>query len=159
MSESNTVLTVDLGDRSYPIYIGSNLLDQKDILLPHVPGNSALIGSASKLLISNGGGESYMSRGWFSDAADAPPAREWPENGGWIIGEPDLEVVMGDQYFVEDDVEEMTVDGVLMIHQNTPGTRLGSTQWSPDQDFVLSLNTSSETQPVAQSQEWRKPRS
>ena len=43
MSKPNTILTVDLGDRSYPIYIGSNLLDQKDILLPHIPGNSALI--------------------------------------------------------------------------------------------------------------------
>jgi len=43
MSESNIILTVDLGDRSYPIYIGSHLLDQKDILLPHIPGNSTLI--------------------------------------------------------------------------------------------------------------------
>lgn len=43
MSEIKTTLTVDLGDRSYPIYIGENLLDQNDILLPHIPGNSALI--------------------------------------------------------------------------------------------------------------------
>jgi 3-dehydroquinate synthase len=29
-------LTVDLGDRSYPIHIGAGLLDQPDLLLPHL---------------------------------------------------------------------------------------------------------------------------
>jgi 3-dehydroquinate synthase len=29
-------LTVDLGDRSYPIHIGSGLLDQPDLILPHL---------------------------------------------------------------------------------------------------------------------------
>jgi len=42
MAEYST-LKVDLGDRSYPIYIGQNLLDQTDILKKHIPGNSALI--------------------------------------------------------------------------------------------------------------------
>ncbi|MES0327950.1 MAG: 3-dehydroquinate synthase, partial [Gammaproteobacteria bacterium] len=42
MAEYST-LKVDLGDRSYPIYIGQNLLDQADILKKHIPGNSALI--------------------------------------------------------------------------------------------------------------------
>jgi len=42
MSEYST-LKVDLGERSYPIYIGQNLLDQADILIKHIPGNSALI--------------------------------------------------------------------------------------------------------------------
>ena len=42
MSEYST-LKVDLGERSYPIYIGENLLDQADILKKHIPGNSALI--------------------------------------------------------------------------------------------------------------------
>lgn len=42
MSE-HTTLKVDLGERSYPIYIGQNLLDQADILKQHIPGNSALI--------------------------------------------------------------------------------------------------------------------
>ncbi|MCK5262916.1 MAG: 3-dehydroquinate synthase [Gammaproteobacteria bacterium] len=42
MSEYTT-LKVDLGERSYPIYIGQNLLDQTDILKKHIPGNSALI--------------------------------------------------------------------------------------------------------------------
>lgn len=36
-------LNVDLGDRSYPIYIGTNLLSQADLLTRHIPGNSALI--------------------------------------------------------------------------------------------------------------------
>jgi hypothetical protein len=46
---------------------------------------------------------------------------------------------------------------IARLHQNTPGTSRGSTQWSPDQDLVLSLKTSTETPPVAQSQECRKP--
>ena len=42
MSEYST-LKVDLGDRSYPIYIGQNLLDQADILKQHIPGKNVLI--------------------------------------------------------------------------------------------------------------------
>ena len=38
-----TTLTVDLGERSYPIYIESALLNQADLLKKHIPGNSALI--------------------------------------------------------------------------------------------------------------------
>jgi len=38
-----TTLTVDLGERSYPIYIGDALLGQADLLKQHIPGNSALI--------------------------------------------------------------------------------------------------------------------
>ncbi len=38
-----TTLTVDLGERSYPIYIDSALLGQKELLQQHIPGNSALI--------------------------------------------------------------------------------------------------------------------
>ena len=36
-------LNVDLGDRSYPIYIGQGLLDQPDLLRRHIPGKSALV--------------------------------------------------------------------------------------------------------------------
>ena len=36
-------LTVDLGDRSYPIYIGSGLLDQPQLLTPHIPGRQVLV--------------------------------------------------------------------------------------------------------------------
>lgn len=38
-----TILTVELGERSYPIYIGNKLLGQDDLLKQHIPGNSALI--------------------------------------------------------------------------------------------------------------------
>jgi 3-dehydroquinate synthase len=38
-----TTLTVDLGERSYPIYIGNSLLGQPELLKKHIPGNSALI--------------------------------------------------------------------------------------------------------------------
>lgn len=36
-------LTVDLGDRRYPIYIGSGLLDQPQLLTPHIPGRQVLV--------------------------------------------------------------------------------------------------------------------
>jgi len=42
MTVSHTV-SVDLGERSYPIYIGSGLLHEPEFLVNHIPGNSALI--------------------------------------------------------------------------------------------------------------------
>jgi 3-dehydroquinate synthase len=42
MTLSHT-LGVDLGERSYPIYIGSGLLGKPELLINHIPGNSALI--------------------------------------------------------------------------------------------------------------------
>lgn len=36
-------LKVDLGERSYPICIGQNLLQQGELITQHIPGNSALI--------------------------------------------------------------------------------------------------------------------
>ena len=36
-------LTVELGERSYPIYIGEHLLGQSDLLQKHIAGKSALI--------------------------------------------------------------------------------------------------------------------
>jgi len=36
-------LTVNLGERSYPIYIGDDLLGQADLPKRHIPGNSAII--------------------------------------------------------------------------------------------------------------------
>ncbi|GMR01247.1 MAG: 3-dehydroquinate synthase [Gammaproteobacteria bacterium] len=38
-----TTLTVELGERSYPIYIGDSMLGQTELLKRHIPGNSALI--------------------------------------------------------------------------------------------------------------------
>ncbi|KZV23823.1 3-dehydroquinate synthase, chloroplastic [Dorcoceras hygrometricum] len=39
----STVVEVDLGDRSYPIYIGSGLLDQPQLLQRHVHGKQVLV--------------------------------------------------------------------------------------------------------------------
>ncbi len=39
----NHTLNVDLGERSYPIYIGSGLLDQAELVTRHIHGQSALI--------------------------------------------------------------------------------------------------------------------
>ena len=36
-------LSVDLGDRSYPIYIGSGIISQQELILQHIAGQSALI--------------------------------------------------------------------------------------------------------------------
>lgn len=36
-------LTVDLGDRSYPIYIGSGLITRADILVPHLSGQQLMV--------------------------------------------------------------------------------------------------------------------
>ncbi|TFH75157.1 3-dehydroquinate synthase [Gammaproteobacteria bacterium LSUCC0112] len=36
-------LTVELGDRSYPIYVGTGLLTRADLLLPHINGQQVLI--------------------------------------------------------------------------------------------------------------------
>ena len=41
--EAQSVVTVDLGDRSYPIYIGSGLLDDGEALRRHVRGSTALV--------------------------------------------------------------------------------------------------------------------
>ncbi|HVR29916.1 MAG TPA: alkyl hydroperoxide reductase [Thermoanaerobaculia bacterium] len=50
------------------------------------------------------------------DLADAPPAREWPATAdGWMIGEPDLVLSMGEKYFVDDDVEDKYVTFVTEI--------------------------------------------
>ena len=37
------LLTVDLGDRSYPIYIGTGLIGDADLLSAHIHGSSALV--------------------------------------------------------------------------------------------------------------------
>ncbi|MEM7565473.1 MAG: 3-dehydroquinate synthase [Pseudomonadota bacterium] len=39
----NHTLNLDLGERSYPIYIGSDLLSQADLIRPHIAGQSALV--------------------------------------------------------------------------------------------------------------------
>ena len=40
---ASTTVHVELGDRSYPIYIGRGLLDHSELLRKHIPGKSALI--------------------------------------------------------------------------------------------------------------------
>jgi len=45
----------------------------------------------------------------MGNAADAPPAKVWERSDGWTIGEPDLVMDMGEDYFVEDDVQDQYV--------------------------------------------------
>lgn len=42
-AQPTATVEVDLGDRSYPIYIGSSLLDNGELIRRHVPGNTALV--------------------------------------------------------------------------------------------------------------------
>ncbi|KAG1360977.1 3-dehydroquinate synthase, chloroplastic [Cocos nucifera] len=42
-SKVSTIVEVDLGNRSYPIYIGSGLLDEPDLLQRHVHGKRVLV--------------------------------------------------------------------------------------------------------------------
>lgn len=39
----NQILNVNLGDRSYPIHIGPDLLSQPDLLVPHIHGHQVMI--------------------------------------------------------------------------------------------------------------------
>ena len=41
--KTSRTVEVDLGDRSYPIYIGTGLLDVPELLRKHIPGKSCLI--------------------------------------------------------------------------------------------------------------------
>ena len=43
MTNTHQTLTVDLGDRSYPIYIGSGLLQQSQLLAPHISGKQIVV--------------------------------------------------------------------------------------------------------------------
>jgi 3-dehydroquinate synthase len=43
MAEPMETLTVDLGERSYPIFIGKNLLAQRELLLPHLASRQICI--------------------------------------------------------------------------------------------------------------------
>jgi mono/diheme cytochrome c family protein len=46
----------------------------------------------------------------MGNAADAPPAKEWEGSDGWTIGEPDLVMDMGEDFFVEDGVRDQYVN-------------------------------------------------
>ena len=52
------------------------------------------------------------------NAADAAPAKEWPANEGWSIGQPDLVIDMGQEYFVEDDVEDQYITFRMTITED-----------------------------------------
>ena len=43
MSDTTRILTVDLGERSYPIYIGEDLLSRSDIYRTHLPSKQVLV--------------------------------------------------------------------------------------------------------------------
>ncbi len=51
----------------------------------------------------------------MGSAADAPPAKVWQASDGWTIGEPDLVMDMGEDYFVEDDVQDQYINFETVI--------------------------------------------
>ncbi len=65
------------------------------------------------------------------DVANAPAANEWPDDGGWSIGEPDLVIDMGQDYFVEDDVEDQYITFMSEITEEM----LPSPRWLKSFEF------------------------
>ncbi|MYB17462.1 MAG: hypothetical protein F4Y16_00475 [Holophagales bacterium] len=51
----------------------------------------------------------------MGNAADSPPAKVWERSDGWTIGEPDLVMDMGQDFFVEDDVRDQYVNFETVI--------------------------------------------
>ena len=43
MLDNTKILNLELGDKSYPIYIGSNLLSSKSLLTDHIQGKQVMI--------------------------------------------------------------------------------------------------------------------
>ena len=43
MSVNTKILNVDLGDKSYPIYIGTDLLSSRSVLTEHILGKQVMI--------------------------------------------------------------------------------------------------------------------
>ena len=104
-------LNVDLGDRSYPIYIGPGLLDRAELLVQHIPGNSAVVVTnetvaplyLDKLLTALGNirheaiiladGEQYKDLNTLNTIFDALLSKRFDRNttlialGGGVIGD------------------------------------------------------------------------
>jgi len=65
------------------------------------------------------------------DPADAPPQRAWGSPDGWTIGEPDLVLDMGVDYFVEDDVEDQYITFTTTITED----QLAEPRWVRGVEF------------------------
>lgn len=76
------------------------------------------------------------------DATDAPPPREFPSTGGWVVGEPDLVVTMPEPYFVEDDVEDLyAAFSYVLTEEDLPEDRwVVAFQCKPDSDIIHHFN-------------------
>ena len=65
MSVLMHTLHVELGDRSYPVYIGRDLLSDHDLLAQHVRGSQVVLVSNDTVA------PLYMDRGAVEDPVDA----------------------------------------------------------------------------------------
>jgi mono/diheme cytochrome c family protein len=76
------------------------------------------------------------------DPADAPPTAEFQSVGGWLIGEPDLVVTMGEAYTVRDEVEDIyTAFSVDLTPEMLPEPRwVTAFQCKPDSDAIHHFN-------------------
>ncbi len=59
------------------------------------------------------------------DIADAPAPIEWPNTGGWSIGEPDLVLDMGTDYVVKDEIE----DEYVYFQTKIPAEAMETARW------------------------------
>jgi hypothetical protein len=78
--------------------------------------------------------------------ADAPPAKEWANNDGWVIGKPDLEVYLEEPYFVEDDVVDIQPRfEILITEEMLPEPRwMKAIECRPDSDVVHHIFSTAE---------------
>ena len=78
--------------------------------------------------------------------ADAPPAKEWENNDGWVIGKPDLEVYLEEPYFVEDDVVDIQPRfEILITEEMLPEPRwMKAIECRPDSDVVHHIFSTAE---------------
>lgn len=70
--------------------------------------------------------------------SDAPPAREFEESSGWLIGEPDLIVTMSEPYWVADDVQDSQPRvNFTITEEMLPEPRwIQAVEAKPDSEFV-----------------------
>jgi len=77
---------------------------------------------------------------------DAPPTKEFPNNDGWVIGRPDLEIYLEEPYFVEDDVVDIQPRfEILITEEMLPEPRwMKAIECRPDSDIVHHIFSTAE---------------
>lgn len=77
---------------------------------------------------------------------DAPEPIEYSDEDGWVIGKPDLEVYLNEQYWVEDDVVDIQPRFEILITEEMlpEGRWLKAVECRPDSDIVHHIFSTAE---------------